>query len=143
MVGYILRRLLGMIPTLIIVTIITFIIIQLPPGDYFSTLQASVAQSGGGMDEATVNLMREQYALDRPPAEQYFRWVSGFPRGDFGYSFEWHGPVFPIVMERMWYTILVGGLSLVFMLVVAVPIGIYSATHQYTIADNALSLLGF
>jgi peptide/nickel transport system permease protein len=132
-----------MIPTLIIVTIITFIIIQLPPGDYFSTLQAIVAQSGGGMDEATVDLMREQYALDRPLPEQYLRWVSGFPRGDFGYSFEWHGPVLPIVMERMWYTVLVGGLSLVFMLVVAVPIGIYSATHQYTFGDHALSLIGF
>jgi peptide/nickel transport system permease protein len=143
MLNYILRRLLGIIPTLIIVSVITFTIIQLPPGDYFTTLQATVGESGGGMDQATIDIMRQQYWLDRPMAAQYFRWVSGFLDGDFGYSFEWHAPVLPIVMERIWYTILVGGLSLVFMLIVAVPIGIYSATHQYSVGDHALSLLGF
>ncbi|MBN1430907.1 MAG: ABC transporter permease [Anaerolineae bacterium] len=143
MISYILRRLLGLIPTIIVVSIVTFIIIQLPPGDYFTTLQAYVAETGGGMDQATVEIMREQYWLDRPWPIQYLRWVSGFPRGDFGYSFEWHSPVLPIVLERMWYTVAVGGLSLVFMVVVAVPIGIYSATHQYSVGDHALSLIGF
>lgn len=143
MISYILRRLLGIIPTLIIVSIVTFAIIQLPPGDYFTTLQALVGESGGGMDEATMNIVREQYWLDRPLSVQYFRWISGFPRGDFGYSFEWHGPVLPIVMERMWYTIAIGGLSLVFMVIVAVPIGIFSATHQYSIRDHLFSLIGF
>ncbi|MEJ2150932.1 MAG: ABC transporter permease [Chloroflexota bacterium] len=143
MVTYILRRIAGMIPTLIVVSIISFIIIQLPPGDFFTTLQAETAQTGGGQDTETVKLMQERYGLDQPWTTQYFRWISGFPRGDFGWSLEWHSPVLPLVLERMGYTCLVGGLSLVFMVVVAVPIGIYSATHQYSIGDHVLSFLGF
>lgn len=143
MIAYIVRRLLGMIPTLIIVSIITFIIIQLPPGDFFTTLQAEIAETGGGQDKETVKRMQERYGLDQPLYVQYLRWVSGFPEGDFGWSLEWNSPVLPIVLERMAYTMLVGGLSLVFMVAVAIPIGIYSATHQYAISDHALSFLGF
>jgi peptide/nickel transport system permease protein len=143
MTAYIARRILGMIPTLIIVSIITFIIIQLPPGDFFTTLQAEIAQSGGGQDKETVAKMQERYGLDQPLYVQYLRWVSGFPRGDFGWSLEWNSPVLPLALDRMAYTMLVGGLSLVFMLGVAVPIGIYSATHQYSFGDHALSFIGF
>jgi peptide/nickel transport system permease protein len=143
MIAYIARRILGMIPTLILVSIITFIIIQLPPGDFFTTLQAEIAQSGGGQDKETVEKMQERYGLDQPLYAQYLRWVSGFPRGDFGWSLEWNSPVLPLVLDRMAYTMLVGGLSLVFMLGVAVPIGIYSATHQYSFGDHALSFIGF
>jgi peptide/nickel transport system permease protein len=132
-----------MIPTLIIVSIVTFLIIQLPPGDFFTTLQAQLAETGSGQDTETVKQMQERYGLDKPLHVQYFRWVSGFPRGDFGWSLEWASPVLPIVLKRMGYTMLVGALSLVFMLVVAVPIGIYSATHQYSIGDHVLSFLGF
>lgn len=143
MLAYIGRRVLGMIPTLIIVSIVTFLIIQLPPGDFFTTLQAQLAETGSGQDTETVKQMQERYGLDKPLHVQYFRWVSGFPRGDFGWSLEWASPVLPIVLKRMGYTMLVGALSLVFMLVVAVPIGIYSATHQYSIGDHVLSFLGF
>jgi peptide/nickel transport system permease protein len=143
MIAYIVRRLVGMIPTIIIVSIVTFIIIQLPPGDFFTTLQAEIAESGGGQDKETVKVMQERYGLDQPLTVQYFRWISGFPRGDFGWSLEWNSPVLPIVLERISYTVLVGGLSLVFMVIVAVPIGIYSATHQYSAGDHALSFLGF
>jgi peptide/nickel transport system permease protein len=143
MIAYIARRILGMIPTLIVVSIITFIIIQLPPGDFFTTLQAEIAQSGGGQDKETVEKMQERYGLDQPLYAQYFRWISGFLQGDFGWSLEWNSPVLPLVLDRMAYTMLVGGLSLVFMLGVAVPIGIYSATHQYSFGDHALSFIGF
>jgi peptide/nickel transport system permease protein len=132
-----------MIPTLIIVSIVTFIIIQLPPGDFFTTRAIEVSMSGGGQDKETVKKLQERYGLDKPLYVQYWRWVSGFPRGDFGYSLEWNSPVLPIVLGRMGYTLQVGGLSLLFMLGVAVPIGIYSATHQYSFGDHALSLLGF
>jgi peptide/nickel transport system permease protein len=81
--------------------------------------------------------------MDDPLYVQYLRWVSGFPRGDFGWSLEWNSPVLPIVLKRMAYTIQVGGLSLLFMMGVAIPIGIYSATHQYSFGDHALSLVGF
>lgn len=143
MLAYMGRRILGMIPTLFIVSVITFIIIQLPPGDFFTTRAIEIAMSGGGQDKETVLKMQERYGLDKPVYVQYWRWVSGFPRGDFGYSLEWNSPVLPIVMRRMWYTLQVGGLSLLFMVAVAVPIGIYSATHQYSFSDHALSLIGF
>jgi peptide/nickel transport system permease protein len=143
MLAYIGRRILGMIPTLFIVSVVTFIIIQLPPGDFFTTRAIEAAMSGGGQDKETVKKMQERYGLDKPVYVQYWRWVSGFPRGDFGYSLEWNSPVLPIVLGRMGYTIQVGGLSLLFMVGVAVPIGIYSATHQYSFGDHALSLVGF
>jgi peptide/nickel transport system permease protein len=143
MLAYIGRRILGMIPTLFIVSVVTFIIIQLPPGDFFTTRAIEAAMSGGGQDKETVKKMQERYGLDKPLYVQYWRWVSGFPRGDFGYSLEWNSPVLPIVLGRMGYTIQVGGLSLLFMVGVAVPIGIYSATHQYSFGDHALSLVGF
>jgi peptide/nickel transport system permease protein len=143
MLSYVGRRILGMIPTLVIVSIVTFIIIQLPPGDFFTTRAIEIALSGGGQDKETVEKMRERYRMDDPLYVQYLRWVSGFPRGDFGWSLEWNSPVLPIVLRRMGYTIQVGGLSLLFMMGVAIPIGIYSATHQYSIGDHALSLVGF
>lgn len=143
MLAYIGRRILGMIPTLFIVSVVTFIIIQLPPGDFFTTRAIEVAMSGGGQDKETVKKMQERYGLDKPIYVQYWRWVSGFPRGDFGYSLEWNSPVLPIVLGRMGYTIQVGVLSLLFMVGVAVPIGIYSATHQYSFGDHTLSLVGF
>jgi peptide/nickel transport system permease protein len=143
MLAYVGRRILGMIPTLVIVSIVTFIIIQLPPGDFWTTRAIEIALSGGGQDKETVEKMRERYHMDDPLYVQYLRWVSGFPRGDFGWSLEWNSPVLPIVLRRMGYTIQVGGLSLLFMMGVAIPIGIYSATHQYSFGDHALSLVGF
>lgn len=143
MLAYVGRRILGMIPTLVIVSIVTFIIIQLPPGDFWDTRAIEIALSGGGQDKETVEKMRERYHMDDPLYVQYLRWVSGFPRGDFGWSLEWNSPVLPIVLGRMGYTIQVGGLSLLFMMGVAIPIGIYSATHQYSFGDHALSLVGF
>lgn len=143
MLAYILRRVVAMFPTLFIVSVVTFLIIQLPPGDFFTTLQAQLAETGSGQDTETVKKMQERYGLDKPLYIQYLRWVSGWPMGDFGWSLEWNSPVLPIVLRRMAYTVLVGGLSLVFMVAVAIPIGIYSATHQYSIGDHMLSLVGF
>lgn len=143
MTAYIIRRILGMIPLLIIVSIVTFIIIQLPPGDFFTTLQAEIAETGGGQDKETVKVMAARYGLDQPMPVRYLKWVSGFPVGDFGWSLEWNSPVLPLVLSRLGYTMLVGLLSLIFMLVVSLPIGIYSATHQYSISDHLLSFFGF
>ncbi len=143
MTAYLIRRILGMIPLMIIVSMVTFVIIQLPPGDFFTTLQAEIAETGGGQDSETVKVMAARYGLDQPLIVRYLKWVSGFPFGDFGWSLEWNSPVLPLVWNRMAYTVLVGGLSLVFMVIVALPIGIYSATHQYSFGDHALSLVGF
>lgn len=143
MLAYIARRILGMIPLLILVSMITFFIIQLPPGDFFDTLQAEMAETGGGQDAATMATIREQYGLDQPMYVQYFKWVSGFPRGDFGWSLEWNAPVWPLVQSRIAYTVLLGLMSIVFMVGVSVPFGVYSATHQYSGADHTLSLISF
>lgn len=143
MLAYVVRRLLAMIPLLFIVSVITFIIIQLPPGDFFTSLQAMVAETGGGGDARTYDILRVRYGLDQPIHVQYLRWIQGWPEGDFGWSLEWNSPVWPLVANRLNYTILLGLLSLLITISYAIPVGIYSATHQYSIGDNLLSFVGF
>jgi peptide/nickel transport system permease protein len=143
MLAYTLRRLLAMIPTLFIVSIITFIIIQLPSGDFFTTLQAEIAETGGGQNKEVIKKLQEIYGLDKPLHIQYLRWVSGWPRLDFGYSMGWNAPVWDVVASKLAFTIFLGVLSLLFMIAVSLPIGIYSATHQYSVSDHVLSALGF
>lgn len=143
MLAYVTRRILAMIPMLLIISFISFVIIQLPPGDFFTTLQAVQGASGGGMSNETANLLRERYGLDEPFLSQYFKWIIGFPRGDFGYSFEWTTDVWSLIDDRVWYTILLGTASIFVMVVLGVPIGIYSATHQYSPGDFILSALAF
>jgi peptide/nickel transport system permease protein len=132
-----------MIPTLIVVSIITFIIIQLPPGDYFTTLQAELAETGGGQDKEIIKKLQEIYGLDKPLHIQYLRWVAGWPRLDFGYSLGWNAPVWDVVASKLAFTVFLGVLSLIFMVVISLPIGIYSATHQYSVGDHVLSAVGF
>ena len=132
-----------MAPTMFIVSILVFIIIQLPPGDFMTSLQAEVAATGGGQDAATLEALRHRYGLDQPLYKQYFTWIAGFPRGDFGYSLEWNAPVWDLIKGRLAFTLLLGGLSLIFMWIVSIPIGIYSATHQYSLGDNISTFLGF
>lgn len=143
MVTYIIRRILAMIPMLIAVSFVSFIIIQLPPGDYLTTLQAVQGTSGGGMSDEQAELLRERYGLDEPFMVQYLKWVSGFPRGDFGYSFEWTTDVWTLIDDRIAYTLLLGTCSIFVMIVLSIPIGIYSATHQYSLGDTLLSAVAF
>ncbi len=143
MLAFIIRRVLAMIPTLFLVSILTFIIIQLPPGDFMSSLAALVGSSGSSMDQATVDNMRHQYGLDRPLHIQYLSWIAGFARGDFGYSLDWKSPVADLIGGRLALTVLLSLLSLIIMWAIAIPIGIYSATHQYSLGDNFLSFFSF
>jgi len=143
MLNYFIRRVLAMIPTLFIVSVLTFIIIDLPPGDFMTQLAANMGASGSGMDEATAENLRRQYGLDQPLLVRYFTWVAGFPKGDFGYSLEWKRPVADLIGDRLALTLLLSLISLTIMWLIAVPIGIYSATHQYSWGDNILTFLGF
>ena len=143
MVAFIVRRLLAMIPTLFFVSIATFIIIQLPPGDFLTSLQALAASSGSGADKAAMDNLRHQYGLDQPKYVRYVKWIAGFPRGDFGYSFEWKRPVRELIADRLGLTLLLSALSLVLMWLVALPVGIYSATHKYSGMDNLLTAAAF
>ena len=143
MLTYIVRRLIAMVPTLFVVSVLTFVIIQLPPGDFLSTLASQAAQSGGSIDEQAMESLRRQYGLDQPMYVQYLTWIGGFPRGDFGYSVEWKKPVGELIASRLGFTLVLSGLALLFMWIVAIPIGIYSATHQYSWGDIGLTTLGF
>jgi len=145
MITYILRRLLGMIPMLLVISFLSFAIIELPKGDYITTLQAAQGTSGGGMSNDQADLLRERYGLNEPFLVRYIKWVEGFPRGDFGYSFEWSTGVWQLIGDRILYTLLLGSASIVIMVVLAIPVGIYSATHRYSLGDvffSALSFLG-
>ncbi len=143
MITFVVRRLLAMIPTLLLVSVLTFIIIELPPGDFMTNLQANVGTSGSSMDRAAVETLQRQYGLDKPVYIRYLTWIGGFPRGDFGYSLDWKAPVRDLIMGRLGMTLLLSVISLGFMWIIAIPIGIYSATRQYSLGDNVLTLLGF
>ncbi len=141
--AFIARRLLLMIPTLIVISIISFIIIQLPPGDYLTAYIARLTQAGNDVDQATIHALRQRYGLDQPVIVQYFRWIWDVLHGDFGYSFEWRAPVSQLIAERLPLTFLVATSSLLFAWVVALPIGIFSAVRQYSWADYVFTIIGF
>lgn len=143
MYTYILRRLIYMVFTLMALTVVIFTIIQLPPGDFLTTYLAALEAQGAFSDEAELEAVRRQFGLDGTPVEQYFRWLGRFLRGDMGRSFEWNQPVKKLVAERLPYTVLISVVSLFFTYVVAIPIGIYVATHQYHFADYFWSVVGF
>lgn len=143
MLVYIARRIVMMVPTLFVATILIFGIIQLPPTDFASTMAAQAAQSGSSVDEQTMAGIRQRYGLDRPVHLQYLHWVKGLVQGDLGYSFEWGRPVSELILDRLLYTLLLAVAAIVFMWVVAIPIGVYSATHQYSPLDHLLTFFGF
>lgn len=144
MLGFILKRVLYMIPTLIGMSLVSFFIIQLPPGDFLTSLISAIADSGQSLDSATVAALTAQYGLDQPFYVQYWKWISGILfRGDFGWSFDWGQPVSRLIWERMGITLFVSTLSLILIWAVALPIGIYSAVKRYSIGDHIFTLLGF
>jgi peptide/nickel transport system permease protein len=141
--AYVIRRILIMIPTLIAISAITFVIIQLPPGDYLSTLIAELQSQGENVDTAKIEALRAQYGLDRPMIEQYLIWVWGLLNGDFGFSFEYQLPVADVVGDRLFLTLVLNFTTIIFIWLVSFPIGIYSATHQYSWGDYGLTFVGF
>jgi peptide/nickel transport system permease protein len=143
MLGYIVQRLLIMIPTLIAISIIVFVIIKLPPGDYFSTYIAELQSQGEAVDLQKIAFLKAQYGFDKPIWEQYLYWVGGLLRGDLGYSFAYNLPVSDVVGDRLFLTVVVSVATVIFTYVVAFPIGIYSATHQYSWSDHSLTFIGF
>ena len=144
MLGYVIKRLVYMIPTLIGMSIIAFLIIQLPPGDYVTSLIASMSDNGQNADPAQIEAMRRAYGFDDPVWLQYWKWISGIlSRGDFGYSFEWNRPVADLIWERMGSTLAISLASLLFVWAVSLPIGIYSAMRRHSVGDYAFTFLGF
>jgi peptide/nickel transport system permease protein len=142
MLHYILRRLLIMIPTLLLTSVLIFTVMQLPPSDYFETYAAEMEAQGEQADLGRVEFLRREYGLDRPMVERYVRWVVNFVRGDFGYSFEYDRPVRDLIGDRLALTMLVSFCTILITWIVAFPIGIYTATHQYSVGDYGLTFIG-
>ena len=131
-----------MIPTLVIISALVFIIIELPPGDYFESHVSELRALGETADLAEIEMLKERYGFDKPMIVRYFNWVTGMMVGDFGYSFEYRLPVNEVVGDRLWLTILVSVVTITFTWLIAFPIGIYSATHQYSWGDYGLTFVG-
>jgi len=142
MLKYILWRIAIMVPTLILISILVFTIIELPPGDFFESYVSELRAMGEDSDMAEIEALRTRYGFDQPAPLRYLHWAAGMLVGDFGYSFEYQLPVSEVVGERMWLTILVSFVTILFTWMLAFPIGIYSATHQYSWGDYGLTFLG-
>lgn len=144
MLNYVIKRLIYMIPTLFGMSLIAFMVIQLPPGDYVTSLLASMADSGQNVDPAQLEALRQSYGFNDPLWLQYWKWISGILfRGDFGYSFEWNRPVADLIWERMGSTLAISLAALLFVWIVSLPIGIYSAMRRHSVGDYAFTFLGF
>ena len=144
MLQYIIRRILFMIPTLIVISIVSFVIIQLPPGDYLTSLVATMASTGETVDRAQLVALEQRYGLGQPVYVQYWKWISGILlHGDFGQSFEWNQPVSALIWGRLALTFIISLTTLVLTWAIAFPIGIYSAVRQYSPGDYLFTVIGY
>jgi peptide/nickel transport system permease protein len=144
MLRYIVKRIFYMVPTLFGMSLVSFLIIHLPPGDYLTSLVATMTDNGQTIDPAQLQQLREIYGLGQPIYVQYGKWIWGIlSRGDFGWSFEWNQPVAGLIWSRMGSTLAISVLSLLFVWAVSLPIGIYSAVRRHSFGDHLFTLLGF
>ena len=143
MFNYLVRRLLVMLLTLVVISVLVFVIIQLPPGDFLTTYIAELQSQGEAVDPQKIAFLRAQYGLDLPMWQQYLHWVTGLVQGNLGFSFEYDLPVTEVVGDRLLLTLVLNFFTILFIYVVAFPIGVYSATHQYSWGDYGLTFIGF
>jgi peptide/nickel transport system permease protein len=141
--AYLGRRLILAVLTVWAISILSFVIIQLPPGDYITAYVAQLSASGGFISQAEADALREEYGLDRPLHVQYLRWMGMVVRGNFGVSLEWLRPVSEVIGDRLWLTMVVSVAAIVLTWGLALPIGIYSAVRQYSLGDYVATLIGF
>ncbi|MDH7487342.1 MAG: ABC transporter permease [Anaerolineae bacterium] len=143
MTQYIIKRLLLLPLLLFIFSIFAFFVIQAPPGDFVTSYIAELAASGSSMDQAQIDALRAMYGLDRPMYIQYLKWVGRIIRGDLGVSLDWQRPNLELISERLMLTVALGLLTFCFTWAVAIPIGIYSATHQYSFFDYFFTVFNY
>ena len=143
MLGFIIRRVFTLIPILILISIVSFIVIELPPGDWVSYRITSLRMSGIEVDDAEIARLTSQYGLDKPAYVRYINWVTNMLHGDFGYSFQWNEPVNKILAERVPRTMMISVMSLILAWIISTPIGIISAVKQYSFIDYASTFLSF
>lgn len=140
---FILKRLLLLPVLLFIFSIVAFILIQAPPGDFLTSYIAELAAGGSSVDQAQIDALRARYGLDQPMHIQYVRWVGNLLRGDMGVSLEWRRPNVELIGERLLLTLILTTLSLIFTCIIAIPIGILSATRQYSFVDYVFTILNY
>lgn len=146
MLKYVLKRLLYVFPTMLIISILIFTTIQLPPGDYVTQMIENMRNQTGGATWSPefAEAMRQRYGLNEPLPSQYLKWIGNIVlHGDFGYSFQNSEPAEKMIGDRIGMTILVSFSSFVFTWMVALPIGVLSAVRQYSFADYFFSFVGF
>ncbi len=143
MIVYIVQRLMFAVATTIAISVIAFIIIQLPPGDFVDAYIAAISSTGGQVSLEEAESLRIQFGLDRPMHIQYFQWITGVLQGDFGFSVEWRRPVSEVIGDRLWLTIVISLFAIILTWGLALPIGIYSAVRQYSVGDYAFTFIGF
>jgi peptide/nickel transport system permease protein len=142
--GYIIRRILAMIPTLFLASVVAFIIIQLPPGDFATAYASTLAATGDVVSQDALESLKRDYGLDQPVIIQYFKWMNGIlTRGDYGISFEHREPVSFLIWDRIWLTMWLSLASVLLTWIIAFPVGIYSAVKQYSAGDYIFTLIGF
>ncbi len=143
MLMYIGRRLIMAAVTCVCISILTFVIIRLPPGDFVDAYIANLASTGSAVSADQAAAMRHDYGLDRPVFVQYFLWIGRVAQGDFGVSMMWRRPVTEVIGDRLWLTMVVSFAALFLTWTIALPIGIYSAVKQYSVGDYIATMLGF
>ncbi len=143
MLAYLIRRLILAVLTMWAVSVLAFVIIQLPPGDYITTYIAQMSGSGSFVSAQEAEALRQQYGLDQPLYVQYLRWMAMILQGNFGMALEYSRPVAEVIGDRLWLTMVVSVAAILFTWLVALPIGIYSAVRQYSLGDYIATFVGF
>jgi len=143
MIAYTIRRFLLAVVTIWAISVLSFVIIQLPPGDFVDAYISRMSANGSAVSAEEAQSLRKLYGLDRPIYVQYAKWMSRVTEGDFGSSMEWQRPVTEVIGDRIWLTMVVSAAAIVLTWGIAVPIGVYSAVRQYSIGDYIFTFLGF
>jgi peptide/nickel transport system permease protein len=142
-ISFIARRFLLALATTWAISVMSFVIIQLPPGDFVDAYIARLSSTGSSVSMEEAQAMRNLYGLDQPYYVQYAKWIGRVLVGDFGESMEWQRPVSEVLGDRLWITVVVSFAALLLTWALALPIGIYSAVRQYSFGDYAFTFIGF
>jgi len=143
MVTFILRRLVYMVITLFVISILSFLLITLPPGSALDAEISKLRAQGSNLSQQQVDDLVKQYGVNDPIYTQYIKWAKGLIHGDFGESFTYHQPVRDLIGSRIVFSIILTLGATIFAWVVAIPIGVYSATHRYNLPDYAITVVQF
>ncbi len=143
MLSYIARRLLYMVVMIVLVSFVSFLIIELPPGDYLTIKLQELQSIGDRSAQQRIEEYRSRYMLDKPVLERYWNWITRFVKGDFGESFQYERPVAQIIGQRALMSVILALASITLIWLIAIPVGVYSATHQYSAGDQIITTLSF